>query len=309
MRRGLTLIEVLVTVSIIAVLIAILLPAVQYAREAARRIQCVSQIKNIGLAIHQHAEDRGMFPAGMARRPLGASYLLQILPYVEQRPLYDSLNMADLALSPSNFSVLQQIPSIFLCPSDSYRVDSLAGHAVNYAANGGVGANMNGKGDGVFIDNKGVSARQIMDGLSQTAGVSEWIAGSGDHEKGSRLGSIYSLSRFFADTPSDREAFVRTCELLDPSVAKLSGVTAKGAMWIDGGLGNSLYNHELTPNHPSCTASQRMSAITSGSPHGGGCHTMAMDGSVRFIKGTINQGVWRALGTRAGGETVGWDAY
>src|SRR5436189_632531 len=95
-RRGFTLIELLVVISIIAVLIALLLPAVQAAREAARRSQCVNNLKQIGIAVHNYAESRGSFPIGQGPDPVamfnGWSSLAMLLPQLEQAPLYSSLN-------------------------------------------------------------------------------------------------------------------------------------------------------------------------------------------------------------------------
>ncbi len=301
-RPGFTLIEVLVVIVIIAVLLALLLPAVQQAREAARRIRCASNLRNIGLAIHQHAEAHGAFPTG-AGAPLDTSYLVQILPYLEQRSLYDSLNLTKFddpgTVCNENTTVLNDMPGIFLCPSDSRPNKSSRSNASNYAGNTGLSLL---RGTGVFIL-RPLAARDIADGLSQTVGVSEWVVGPGVRDRGHRLGSTYHLKGRL--DPGDFDAFARLCEALSPDQVGLSK-PFKGFPWIGEGLGSSQYNHTLPLNRPSCSKIP-MNAYTAGSFHGGGAYALTMDGGVHFVKESIDPHVWSAVGSRAGGEVIGGD--
>lgn len=303
-RRGFTLIEVLVVLAIVGILLALLLPAVQGAREAARRAQCASNLKMIGLAIHQHIEVDGALPGGYGR-PFDASYLVQILPYVEQAPLYNSINTTnrvELSLfSNDNITAIAtKIPS-FCCPSDSARATSLTAAAPSYAANAGSDSV---HGSGPFIGSRTTPA-DITDGLSQTAAVAEWIVGPGDVIRGSRLGSIYSITQGSGLT--DRRAFAQLCDRLVPSQAQLTAVTFKGFIWVTGGLGHSQYNHVIPPGYPSCMAVP-WSAATAGSYHDRGVNVLMLDGRVRFVKQAIDPDAWYALGTKSGGEIVGGDA-
>ena len=303
-RRGFTLIELLVVVTVMGILIALLLPAVQAAREAARRLACASHLKNIGLAIHTHAVARDAFPAGLATRPFGASLFYQILPHVEQMPLYNSINLAFDASSDQTNTAMQSIPGLFLCPSDPSRAAPESAHAISYAGNAGHNVV---NGEGVFVSLP-LKARDVTDGLSQTVGIAEWVVGPGTDKRASRLGSKYRLRGVYSDTPADFTAFARACEALDPDDIQ-SFIAFKGQFWLEGNMGYTLYNHRLPPGRPSCIAKQDFMATTAGSLHGGGAHVVTMDGGVRFVKDSIDPRVWAALGTRAGGEVVSSDSY
>lgn len=306
-RRGFTLIELLVVIVIIALLLALILPAVQQARETARRLTCAAQLKNIGLAIHQHHETRNAFPAGVAQgelRPFGGSYLIQVLPYLEQAALYNSINMAINTDANANLTVSQLPLRQFLCPSDASRDRYLTANCINYAGNAGHDPH---RGEGVFIG-RPLTASQITDGLSQTVGVAEWIVGPGTRERRSRLGSTYRLTRIFSDSPSDHDAFARACEALD-SASIPDHHWFNGQFWLEGLLNYTLYNHVLPPNRPSCRADQDMSAISAGSLHPGGAHVLTMDGGVHFMRDSIDSRTWTAIGTRAGGEAVGDSSF
>ena len=298
-RQGLTLIELLVVVAVIAILIALLLPAVQAAREAARRATCTQQLKQIGLAVHGFAQSNNAFPSSIGKPPAFPSYLVQILPYMEQLPLYNSVNFNVDVEDNENITVLNYAPSTLFCPSDASRPNPGSKMAVNYAGNCGKSAF---SGEGVFVRPQ-ISARDITDGLSHTVGVSEWIVGPGLGVDPSYSNTKYILSRTYNDTPVDVEAFCQACETLPPGTIREGAREAsKGQFWIAGRLTASLYNHTMSPNRNSCIAKVAMDATTAGSYHSGGCNSLMMDGGVHYIKTSIDRLVWSALGTRAGGE-------
>lgn len=302
-RRGFTLLELLVVISVIGLLLALILPALQYAREAARRTVCSSQLKNIGLAIHHHADGHSKFPSGSGQRPLGASFLCQILPYLEQTVLHNSLNMAFDAGANDNNTVAMMMPGMFLCPSNASRATMDSMNSTSYAGN--TGRNPVG-GEGVFIS-VALAARNITDGLSQTVGVAEWVVSSGDYERPSPLASTYRLQQLYGATQSDLDAFTRDCRALNLATST-PGHWFKGQFWLDGNMTYTLYNHTLVPNQPSCSAERNMNATTAGSLHGGGAHAVSMDGAVHFVKESIDPRIWSALGTRSGGEQTGNDS-
>lgn len=300
-RGGFTLIELLVVIFIIAILAALLLPAVQAAREAARRAQRVNNLKQIGLAVHGHQESRGAFPSG-AGSPVGdASLLVQILPFIERQDIYNAINVTDFGAfsvqTNSNATVLALTPSAFLCPSHQ-DFSHPAMRRTDYAGNAGTDSI---RGEGVFIGH-GLTPAEIQDGLSCTAGGSEWITGSGTGRQGDPLGSTF-LIEAGAD-PRDVASFGRACESVQIGGAKV-GSAVKGLFWTTTALGFTQYNHVMAPDRTSCSQIRgALTAKTAGSHHSHGVNVLFMDGSVRFARDAIDGSVWWGLGTRAGGEIV-----
>ena len=302
---GFTLIEVLVVITIIGVLVALLLPAVQAVREAARRAQCTNNLKQIGLAIHQHAEAHGAFPQGNGVRPAFPSYLVQVLPYMELAPLYHAINMESYFAYTGNANTTAQwlAPGVFLCPSDAARAAFLE-NTVSYAGNAGRDGN---EGDGAFNAHP-LTAANFTDGLSQTVGVSEWLTSARSYgwselstARGDSLRDVFQLGSAYPDRPEGVAAFVRDCEALrSASVA----TSIKGVPWLWPGLVSTQYNHLIPPNKPSCYSSGSLKAVTASSQHSGGVNVLTMDGGVHFVKDTIDPRVWSAAGTRSGGEVV-----
>ncbi|WP_165067273.1 DUF1559 family PulG-like putative transporter [Paludisphaera rhizosphaerae] len=291
-RRGVSLIEVLVVVFLVGFLLALLLSALIHAREAARRTQCASNLKNVGLGLNHFISTRGTLPSGVGEQ----SVLWSILPFIGEEPRYSP--------GVDGKTIAVPVPSVYLCPSDSARRDPDSRFATNYAGNAGVVArNPPGAWEGVFAETP-IAARDVTDGLSLTVAVSEWIVGDGDRYRASRLGSIHILDGEFPDTPGGFDHFQRSCEAIsgrDPGPALMA---FKGAYWYSGHLGASLYTHALPPDQPSCRAVPDLNAITAGSLHGGGGNVLMLDGTVRFVKDSIAHDVWRALATRAGGEAA-----
>ncbi len=199
-RRGFTLIELLVVIAIIAILIALLLPAVQAAREAARRIQCVNNLKQIGLGLHNYHDAVGTFPMSYATRGKfvdgqtdtapGWGWAAMILPQVEQTSLFNAVNFVLPVESPQNATIIQTAMAAYVCPSDitsvPFAVVDPSGHALaamtptSYAACVGndqtdstTGLNNDGLGNGVMFRNSRIRLADITDGSSQTILVGE----------------------------------------------------------------------------------------------------------------------------------------
>lgn len=292
LRRGVSLIEVVVVFFIVGVLLALVLSATLHAREAARRAQCVSHLKNLGVGMNNYHSSRGAFPPGVG----DYSLFWSLLPFVGEEARYaTTLDRDQTAGLP--------IPSLYLCPSDTSRRGSLSEFATSYAANAGVVArNPPENWDGAFADVP-LASRDVVDGLSYTVAVSEWIVGDGDESHASRLGSIFYLLNDFPDTPAGFYNFERSCEAISSGyVGRVDPF--KGEYWFRGNLAASLYTHALPPDRPSCRAIPDLNAITAGSLHGGGANILMLDGSARFVRDDIRPVVWRALGTRSGGDSV-----
>jgi prepilin-type N-terminal cleavage/methylation domain-containing protein/prepilin-type processing-associated H-X9-DG protein len=336
-RQGFTLIELLVVIAIIAVLIALLLPAVQSAREAARRIQCTSGMKQIGLAIHNyHSSFDSLPPAGSVDVmgnsqgsglvPQTASIHMRLTNYLEQRAVYDAYNfaLADVTAGsavPANTTVMSTNIPGYLCPSDG-NPGSAQNIAVgfdkqvaciNYAVNGGTNRQSNGGStNGVawwLGGNRSYGSRvtlaTITDGTSNTAAFSEWIKGR-DGQNSLGLNLVYGIPQYNNGGPQNDYSLcvAATTPLWD----------FKGEYWTlqDTGRGGPYY-HVMPPDQPACAASAGFGNVDSfigpSSFHPGGANVLLMDGSVRFVKATLALATWNALGTRSGGEVTSADAY
>ncbi len=336
-RRGFTLIELLVVIAIIGVLIGLLLPAVQTAREAARRAQCTNNLKQVGIAIHNYHSSWNCFPVGFLYPEADQtapgipalhyrwSVLAQLTPFLEQTNVYNALNMnwpiaaggsgaygaGPWVLFPANLTSRQSVVQSFLCPSDNgQRVDPNSG-PTNYAFCTGDGMN---QGDvtgarGAFVLGQPQSIATLTDGSSNTVGGSEQLLGlPGVADQGSPT-----------PQPMDtRRAIARSASLpLTDATCQAAGRgwrLDKGNGWWDGDYRNTLYNHYLPPNakqfdclgpfvphNPAWKAARSL--------HPGGVNALFCDGHVGFVKETIALTTWRGLSTRSGGEVLSADAY
>ena len=325
-RRGFTLIELIVVVAVLCILVAILLPAVQAAREAARRTQCASNLRQIGLATQQYLATFDCFPSNIIGRGDDAQWQtfysvhLRLLPYLEQRALYDATNFmattypetwkctwptAD-AVNSLNLTVQQTGVALFLCPSDG---GPFGGIGVNYRGNAGTGpdgwtsAEHPDSGNGLLPEISLVRLAGVPDGLAHTALFSERLRGSNgpaiDLERDS-----FALE-YLAYTTDDL--------ILDARVSARSSNDVRfyrqGHSWFWTGRERTLYNHAQTPNgsipdaiYPGNLTARGMT--TARSNHPGGVNVLMGDGAVRFVAETISQAPWRGLGTRNGHELV-----
>ena len=339
--RGFTLIELLVVIAIIAVLIALLLPAVQAAREAARRSQCVNNLKQIGLGLHNYESSISGFPTSELERfgPSGnvsPSSLAMLLPYMEQTPLYNAMNFGAggnsiwNSRSDQNWTVQYTVVNVFLCPSDTTRLTAAYG-PTNYQSTAGADANNfnsttsvrtitnvqshAGVFNGLSVSNKMGS---IVDGTSNTVGFSEVIKGVGATNTWDPLKPGAHVSKLSTVNTNNPQTDYAACKTVDRSAANITGGWPLGAGWWWGRSGQTRYSHVMTPNTVHCgfsngssiaNSDSNLDAITASSRHSGGVNALMMDGSVRFIKDSVGPPIWWALATRAGGEVVSSDAY
>jgi prepilin-type N-terminal cleavage/methylation domain-containing protein/prepilin-type processing-associated H-X9-DG protein len=317
-RAGFTLIELLVVIFIIGVLVALLLPAVQAAREAMRRAQCANNLKQLCLAVHHYHEAQNTIPpSGTGPVAAGNNFSMKarLLAFIEQGPAYNALNMSVSDGQAANTTVNRVLIDVLLCPSDSNVPDPTRGYH-NYPNNLGTwkydsGGRMDGPAYLLADPARGptISMASVGDGLSNTAIFGEFIRGDGTLDSDG-LHQVYVNGIPEAAQPLSQLA--ASCQ-----AASTRGFGLKGQEWLDHDCGQGGgYSHVQTPNRRACQdlgpgnphASDH-TIIGASSHHPGGVNVGLMDGSVRYVKDTVAPQSWSALGTRAGGEVLGGDAF
>jgi prepilin-type N-terminal cleavage/methylation domain-containing protein/prepilin-type processing-associated H-X9-DG protein len=309
-RNGFTLIELLVVIAIIGVLIALLLPAVQMAREAARRTQCSNNLKQLGLALANYESAHRVFPPGRINFPMVFSAQAQLLPYIENEAVGGMLNFS---VAPSftiggptteNSTAGAAVVRSFLCPSDFGQITNNPFGPTNYVAcaGSGVGDAASIKtGDGIMYSGSAIRIRDVADGLSKTAAMSETMLGVGGLPSSLAAGNPADPMREVLELPGGTAT-------TDVSCVAGAGVWSglRGAKWLNGHYGDTMYNHYYPPNNPGfdCgNASHNYGLTAARSRHPGGVNVLFADGSVRFVGNAVDLDAWRAAATRAKGET------
>jgi prepilin-type N-terminal cleavage/methylation domain-containing protein/prepilin-type processing-associated H-X9-DG protein len=309
-RRGFTLIELLVVIAIIAVLIALLLPAVQAAREAARRMQCTNNLKQVGLALHNYEGVHGRLPSARTNSPHYWSSLAQILPFLEGGTLYNVINF-EHSTAPNarnnydmaNTTAIAFVVQTYLCPSDPRSGRVTEGYGpTNYFAVAGTGMMSKGNGNGLMFDGSAVRFAEITDGLSNTSAVVESLKGSG---MDTTSPTVFDRLTMFKGGGGYSSTFTEdACE----AIPDYSG--QRGSRWFHGSMsGGSTVNHYWTPNSSRGDCAGDTNGLYSArSYHPGGVVALFADGHVQFIKDSIARPTWWALATRSGGEVTSADS-
>ena len=305
--RAFTLIELLVVIAIIGVLIALLLPAVQAAREAARRSQCTNNLKQIGLALHNYHGTHDAFPPGYISKSLGNvvnaadtgpgwGWGTMILSHIEQASLYNSVNFSLPVTDAGSRTVRTTRLAAFLCPSNTggsatLTIKDSSGNVLISDLASGQYVGLAGQwepeefpdqNNGVFYRNSTIGIRDITDGTSTTLMVGER---SQNVANAAWAGAIPA-----GKSCNNPQWPVQDCEMSNVLLLGHTG-PSPDETWID------------VPNNPKAGADDFHSL------HPGGCNFLFGDGSVRFIKETVNPKAFSSLATRAGGEVVSADQF
>jgi prepilin-type N-terminal cleavage/methylation domain-containing protein/prepilin-type processing-associated H-X9-DG protein len=308
-RRAFTMIELIVVLSIIGLLIALLLPAVQSAREASRRAQCMNNLRQIGLALENYSSAIGVYPPGwIDQSPSGDvpvwGWGARVLDFLEQSPLVASDLLAQWFATQATRTVQTTTLAVFLCHSSpgSGLVETPVGGLAPFGFTQFAPSNYVGSAGnknplyfpqtcgGIFFWNSAVAAANIRDGMTSTLLVGER---SRDVSNATWSGGLLANNCTGPSWP------VQLCDLAVTSFT----LSNAGPAPDPGYSGSTVFPAIQVPNdrQPGPSGYRSM--------HFGGCNFLFCDGSVRFVKETVNPPIFAALATRAGGEIVGGDQY
>jgi hypothetical protein len=317
---------------------AILLPAVQKARERSRKVQCATRLSNLGKALHTFYAVRGQFPYGMIPTdfrepgspdglnagPGSSSYYsvhVQLLPYLEEGALADRVDLGrrqDFFWDPAGEGLMTEPVEVFRCPSDWGPHGGRPGN--NYRACTGPGPYANGGrwspdgGLGAFVLLRAFRNGAFLDGLSHTIGMSEKLQGSASGYDAKRDFWYSGIMDLAGPTPTTQE-MIDVCDSLRGQPAYFQPYS--GTTWFLTGYDQTLYNHAVLPNSPVKDCSWRGfnpelpdlfshgGVFGASSNHKGGVNCLYMDSAVKFISNDIDMKIWRALSTRSAGEILG----
>jgi prepilin-type N-terminal cleavage/methylation domain-containing protein len=332
--RGFTLVELLVVIAIIGILVALLLPAIQAAREAGRRSQCLNHLRQLSVAALNYEQSHKKFPPGRLK-PRAWSAQIRMLPYLEESSIY---GVVDFEEKISQQELTKEHLDVFLCPSDTEdRLQDLGDAETqfdwgrnNYRANagnesgqmydpnplGGTAANDYAeRNNGVFVTNKRVKISEITDGTSHTALFSEAVRGDADDTRVEVPSDWFKIPTANLTTAQIYTA----CAALDVlTMNKANSQFSKsGRNWVRGNYVSARYTHIMPPNERSCGRSDgnmnanpindNGGATTASSRHSGGVNLAIADGSAQFIADGVNILVWQAAGSRNGSEVASGD--
>lgn len=325
-KRAFTVLELLVVSGIFSMLLALLLPAIGSAVEASRRTSCASKLRQIAQGWHQYHDAHGMLPPtfGSGYRGIGSpSWAYRVLPYLDQQVAFESVNIDPahfnfsngVCYAPAQMTAIRTEISNFVCPSDPSPLRC----GINYRANGGVGPATSpdylgpDSGNGV-VRSYGttiVRFRDVTDGLSGTAMLSERARGSAAGK------SANAFQDAFSKVPSgipnscycSADDSLRIAQLAADAANGVPQVDFMGWAWLPAGILTVVYKHGQEPGGPipDLPCGDDIGAnglVAARSWHNGCVETAFADGNVRVISNRISRPLWRAMGTRNGGESL-----
>ncbi len=311
-RNAFTLVELLVVIAIIGILVSLLLPAVQAAREAARRMQCSNNLKQLGLAAHNYLAAHSRLPLCLNGTAKPLSVHAYLLPFIEQNALYNQVDFKTSWNSLTNVVAMGTAVPTFICPSEPTSKLPIGWAGTTYRANQGSqilyakpptdSSNINfgmPAPNGVFIPDRSLKAAEITDGMSNTAAFSEHPFADFNNA------SVSKFDTFRPGTyPATPDEAVQQCKAVDTTSLAMQGVSDVGAPWLQSYHSTTQYFHVSGPNTRSCMFPPGRIATTAASFHTGGVMVSMCDGSVDFFSDSIELPIWRAVGSRDGGEIV-----
>lgn len=325
---GFTLIELLASIGIIGIIASLLLPAVQAARESARRLHCANNLKQLNLALHHYESGWGMFPPALMayvfphlsqsdRFQYGVNFSAQtaLLSQLDQVSLYNTINfqvpfdgVPGVNLAWENTTAARSHVAGFVCPSDAWAAQTPYGPC-NYRTNYGIcGECRDGTGDGAF-NYEGTRLSEFSDGLTGTLAFSEKLIG------GTPEGT-YTANRDWIATRGEGVVLKRISAAEWVEVCSQRSLTTDidfinynaGRTWMHGGTPFTAFLVSVPPNSPipdcGLDASGGVGVFAARSLHPGGVNAAMADGSVRFVTSGVSSVVWKAIGTRRGNELI-----
>ncbi|SMP79346.1 prepilin-type N-terminal cleavage/methylation domain-containing protein [Neorhodopirellula lusitana] len=333
-RRGFTLVELLVVIAIIGILVGLLLPAVQSAREAARRMQCSNNMKQFGLALHNYHDMNRAFVALRGGNYGYQSGHVGLLPFLEETALFEEIGHTASpypAFGPkpwdSGFEPYKKGVATFLCPSQPSHIKD--GDVSGWLGDKKRNNYMYCMGDsidaspadfrGMFSKYSYLKFRDCLDGTSNTILMAERRLPLSKAD----LGHVLTGNSSAASIPTNCRGEFNNATNQYFTASNTQDFV--GVNWVDGSMGIGGFNTILPPNSPSCVKSSSANTFgfhTAGSLHVGGCYVLFADASVHFITDSIDSGnqsidadlsdspgkspfgVWGALGSRAGSEVL-----
>ena len=310
-RQAFTLVELIVTIAIVSILMAIILPAVQAVRGAARRMHCSSNLRQLGLANANYESTYGCFV-----RAGGHKHTL--LPYLGELAIYESkAPWNDQDWEAAYRPIADRAPAVYRCPADA-APDVIIDGGVRLSMVNFLGCQGNNNWtrhsmrNGMFVWHdydpqsgqyiaRYVRIADVVRGTSNVALMSEVLHSTEEtYQTASRLRIVWRMPQPY--TTSQFDAFASQCESIPPDAAARGwrGVNYLGIPWYAGGEGAETYYHSLPPNRPSCSNDGGVASglYTAASLHGGGVNVLYVDGHVAFVGEDIDRRVWRAMGAR-----------